>query len=69
MSYLKFIPKRFYFFSALKDEEMVRSPVTLDEATDDVKTSTEVELYEKDDDVDELDEEAMLEEEKSLSGK
>ena len=48
---------------------MVRSPVTLDEATDDVKTSTEVELYEKDDDVDELDEEAMLEEEKSLSGK
>ena len=48
---------------------MVHSSVALVEATNEEQTSTEVKLYEKDDDVDELDEEVMHEDKKPLSGK
>ena len=48
---------------------MVSSPVTLDEATNDEKYSAEVELYEKDDNIDEMDEDEILEDKKALSGK
>ena len=47
---------------------MVRSPNSLEKVTNDGKTSTEMELYKKDDDVDDIDEEVILEDEKALSG-
>ena len=50
------------------NEEMVRSPNSLEKVTNDAKTSTGMELYKKDDDVDDMDEEVILEDEKALSG-
>ena len=47
---------------------MVRSPNSLEKVTNDGKTSTGMELYKKDDDVDDIDEEVILEDEKALSG-
>ena len=61
---------KFYSSLAIKDEETVRSPASLEKAANhDEKTSTEMELYEEDDDVDDMDEEVTLEDEKALSGK
>ena len=47
---------------------MVRSPVSLEKATNDEKTSTEMELYEEDD-VNDMDKKVIHEDQKALSGK
>ena len=48
---------------------MVRSPASLEKAANDKIMSPGMELYEEDDDVDDMDEEVILEDEKALSGK
>ena len=60
---------KFYSSLAIKDEETVRSPASLEKAANDEKTSTEMELYKEDDDVDDMDEEVIPEDEKALSSK
>ena len=59
---------KLYFFPAIKHEEMVRSPVSLEKVINDEKTLTEMELYEEDG-VDDMDEKIIDEDEKALSGK
>ena len=40
----------YFYFPALRDEETIRSPMILDEASNDEKASTEMQLYGEDGD-------------------
>ena len=66
---IQIIHLRLYFSLALRDEEIVRSPVILDETTNDEKTSNEMNLYENNEDADYMEEKLnFLEDETATLG-
>ena len=67
---LQIIKLRLYVSLALRDEEVVRSPAIVDEATNDERASTEMELYENEEDADYMENELkFLEDETAILGK